>query len=137
MMTNPGIPLIYYGDEIGLAGGGDPDNRRMMPWSDNELNPHQIELRNLISRLSEIRAAHPNLARGRRVTLSSDQDTWVYRMLGCGAGSQEVTVVMNRADSQRSVSVPAGAYSDLVSLETVTGGTLQLDARSVRVLISE
>jgi glycosidase len=32
MFTNPGIPLIYYGDEIGLAGGGDPDNRRMMPW---------------------------------------------------------------------------------------------------------
>ena len=27
MMTSPGIPLIYYGDEIGLAGGGDPDNR--------------------------------------------------------------------------------------------------------------
>ena len=33
LLTNPGVPLIYYGDEIGLAGGGDPDNRRMMPWT--------------------------------------------------------------------------------------------------------
>ena len=28
-----GVPLIYYGDEIGLAGGEDPDNRRDMPWT--------------------------------------------------------------------------------------------------------
>lgn len=35
----PGIPCIYYGDEIGLPGGNDPDNRRMMyfeDWDDNE-----------------------------------------------------------------------------------------------------
>jgi hypothetical protein len=44
MLTNPGVPLIYYGDEVGLAGGGDPDNRRMMPWSDASLNPHQLAL---------------------------------------------------------------------------------------------
>ncbi|MCX6129525.1 MAG: alpha-amylase family glycosyl hydrolase, partial [Proteobacteria bacterium] len=44
MMTSPGIPLIYYGDEIGLAGGGDPDNRRMMIWDDAKLNPHQLLL---------------------------------------------------------------------------------------------
>ncbi|MFY0534764.1 hypothetical protein [Nannocystis pusilla] len=32
MLTQNGIPLIYYGDEIGMAGAGDPDNRRMMDW---------------------------------------------------------------------------------------------------------
>ena len=31
-MTYPGAPSIYYGDEIGLAGGKDPDNRRAFPW---------------------------------------------------------------------------------------------------------
>jgi glycosidase len=30
-MTARGIPMIYYGDEIGMRGGGDPDNRRDFP----------------------------------------------------------------------------------------------------------
>ena len=37
------MPLIYYGDEIGLAGGGDPDNRRMMQW--DNLSGHQTWLK--------------------------------------------------------------------------------------------
>lgn len=32
LLTSRGIPQIYYGDELGLAGGEDPDNRRDMPW---------------------------------------------------------------------------------------------------------
>lgn len=31
-MTVPGVPLIYYGDEVGLLGEADPDNRRPYPW---------------------------------------------------------------------------------------------------------
>lgn len=32
MLAFEGIPLIYYGDECGIMGGEDPDNRRAMPW---------------------------------------------------------------------------------------------------------
>ncbi|MCQ4965238.1 alpha-amylase family glycosyl hydrolase, partial [Bifidobacterium pseudocatenulatum] len=28
----PGIPCVYYGDEAGVEGGKDPDNRRYFPW---------------------------------------------------------------------------------------------------------
>ena len=101
MMTNPGIPLIYYGDEVGLAGGGDPDNRRMMPWEDSMLNEHQRALQSMVQRLGTIRSENPVLARGRRLSLSSSQNTWVYRMVGCGAGSPDVTVAINRADNTR------------------------------------
>jgi len=137
MMTNPGIPLIYYGDEIGLAGGGDPDNRRVMPWNDAELNPHQITLREMISRLANIRAQHPNLSRGRRVSLSADQDTWVYRMLGCGGGSAEVTIAINRADQARDVNLPAGNYLELLGGESLSGGNTSLSPRSMLVLVTE
>jgi glycosidase len=34
LMTTPGVPCIYYGDEIGMPGGNDPDNRRMMHFAD-------------------------------------------------------------------------------------------------------
>lgn len=33
LMTLPGVPMIYYGDEVGLKGEGDPDNRRPFPWN--------------------------------------------------------------------------------------------------------
>jgi glycosidase len=137
LMTNPGIPLLYYGDEIGLAGGGDPDNRRMMPWSDASLNEHQRTLRARVRALARLRAQQRALTRGTRRTLGADRDTWVYSMSGCGGS--EVLVAINRADSSRAVSLPAGAYTDLLeggtaSGGTVSGGTLSLAARSYRVL---
>ena len=33
-MTYPGAPTIYYGDEIGMVGADDPDNRRAMTWGE-------------------------------------------------------------------------------------------------------
>ncbi len=33
LMTLPGVPCVYYGDEAGLTGGKDPDNRKFFPWS--------------------------------------------------------------------------------------------------------
>ncbi len=134
MLTNPGVPLIYYGDEIGLAGGGDPDNRRSMPWSDASLNAHQRALRDRVSQLGRIRGQNPVLGRGRRTNLSSDQDTWVYRMDGCGAGFNAVTVAINRADSARSVNIPAGAYTNLATNMPAMGGSTMIPARSWVIL---
>lgn len=37
-MTWPGCPTIYYGDEVGLCGWSDPDNRRPFPWDNQDIN---------------------------------------------------------------------------------------------------
>ena len=37
LMTIPGVPIVYYGDEVGITGANDPDNRRLMQFQ-NELD---------------------------------------------------------------------------------------------------
>ncbi|MBP1449757.1 MAG: alpha-amylase, partial [Thermoproteus sp.] len=49
-----GTPMVYYGDEVGMEGGGDPDNRRCMDWSRDDGG-----LRDLIRRLSALRPRAP------------------------------------------------------------------------------
>ena len=44
LFTFVGIPSVYYGDEIGLPGGGDPDCRRCMEWDEGRWNKPLFEL---------------------------------------------------------------------------------------------
>ena len=48
-MTWPGCPTIYYGDEVGLAGWSDPDNRRPFPWDNQDKN--LLELHKFLAKL--------------------------------------------------------------------------------------
>ncbi len=134
MMTSPGVPLIYYGDEIGLAGGGDPNNRRPMPWDDTTLNDHQKDLRAQVRALARARATDKALSRGVRTTVSVAADTWVYKMGGCGEVAPDVLVALNRGATATPVGLPDAGYVDTLTGATVPGGSLTLEPRSVRIL---
>lgn len=86
----PGIPAIYYGDEIGLEGGEDPDNRRAMEWDRHRWS---IELRRHIQRLIAVRKAHPALRDGDWQTLLVDDrlDLCVFAR-NCASGTAIVAV---------------------------------------------
>ncbi len=132
LFTNRGVPLIYYGDEIGLAGGGDPDNRRMMQWED--LNSNQIWLKNRVSRLTAIRAQNVALRRGYRVTVTGGHDTFAYRLIGCGP-EEDIYVLVNRGDFESTVhGLPSGNWQELISETPVTGGSgIQVPARDMKI----
>lgn len=60
MMTYPGAPTIYYGDEIGMAGGKDPDCRRGMIWDESKWD---MELYNTAKRYIALRKKYRALRR--------------------------------------------------------------------------
>jgi glycosidase len=62
-MTFVGAPHVYYGDEIGMKGKKDPDNRRPFDW-DWEQRPEAVEMRSLYRDLIHLRLASPVLQRG-------------------------------------------------------------------------
>lgn len=62
-MTWPGAPAVFYGDEVGLTGGADPQNRRPYPWADRGGHP-DLALRATVKRLIALRHAMPVLRRG-------------------------------------------------------------------------
>ena len=53
IMTIPGIPVIYFGDEIGDPGGNDPDNRRVLRFEN--LKDEEVDVKNNVSKLTNIR----------------------------------------------------------------------------------
>ncbi len=75
LLIFPGAPCIYYGDEIGLEGGHDPDSRRAMPWSQEAWNR---DLRAFIRRVIEVRSGHAALRTGGLSVLYAADDLLVF-----------------------------------------------------------
>ena len=113
-LTQSGAPLIYYGDEIGLHGGGDPDNRRTMSF-DPYLSANQSELHERVAAIGRARQDSHALRRGARSQLWVDSDLYVYAR---DSGSGDVAIVgMNKSSGSRSESID-------VSTLDIEGATL-------------
>ena len=112
-----GVPMIYYGDEVGLTGAGDPDNRRMMPL-EQELDASQKSVRDHFQKVAKLRRAHPALRYGNRRPLVAAGDSFAFirRHL-----DDAVLCVWNRAKSESTFEVqvapemPDGTYKDALS----------------------
>ena len=92
--TQPGPPLLYYGDEIGLAGAGDPDNRRMMQW---DRTTAQDILLGRYQELGQLRTELVALQQGERVELWVDDSLYVYAR---GTDEGDVAIVAMHIGSE-------------------------------------
>jgi len=102
VLTLPGVPLVYMGDELGLGGSNDPDNRRLLPTVPAT---DQAEILRRVRELGRARREHPVLAIGARRELWQDDDIYVQaRWLEAAGKVDTVIVAMNKGDN-RTVSV--------------------------------
>ncbi|WP_407676484.1 alpha-amylase family glycosyl hydrolase [Perspicuibacillus lycopersici] len=109
MYTAPGIPIIYYGTEIAMPGGADPDNRRMMEFKDHELIDY-------ISSLSTIRAEHPALTKGEFQLLYDGSSVMAYTRT---YEDEKVLVIINDSSESQITKIATedlGANKQLQSL---------------------
>jgi glycosidase len=102
IMTSRGTPLLYYGDEIAMPGGGDPDNRRDFPggfpgdprnaFTAQGRTIQENDVWNHLARLGGLRKELEPLRRGKTLDLHDEEQQMAYARL---TGREAVLVVFN------------------------------------------
>jgi neopullulanase len=130
-MTYPGAPSIYYGDEIGLEGAHDPDNRRAFPW--HRPDTWDTDLLHDFQRLIALRHAHRSLRRGSYTILHAADDVFAHARQLDG---ETFVVAFNVSKSPRRVDLPLqGLLPDGTGLDEVWGKEpARIDAGMLRGL---
>jgi len=100
VFTYIGSPMIYYGDEIGLEGGNDPDCRRSMPWDETQWNK---EIYNLYRKLISLRKKHPALRTGSFKTLKVFNGVYVYLR---HQEDENIIVILNPRGAYNHIKIP-------------------------------
>ncbi len=146
--TSAGIPMIYYGEEVGRRGGDWPDNRSDMPWGEKKIlpgagAPRDEALRDFYRRLIAIRRGRPALWRGTHSGLATDGDLYIFARRDSASG-EAVVVAVNRAAVAAAATVAAPAEwgaGDVVDLLTESpvarsgdSITLTVPPRSAQIL---
>lgn len=109
LYTLSGIPVLYYGDEVGLAGATDPDSRRVMP-DRADLLPQQKQVGLVAHRLGELRTENAALRRGAHETLSVDRDTYVFTR--SVPGERPIVVLLSKSATSQTLAVAPNALPD-------------------------
>ena len=134
--TARGIPCVYYGTEMEMSGGEDPDNRRMLgPEGIKAARNSQVYGR--LQKLNAIRGASPALQKGKQVRLYTAKDQYAFKRV---FKDSTAYVFLNKGGTTaiiRTGGVKKGSYTELYTgLEVTISGKAEIEvpAHGVRVL---
>lgn len=125
--TLPGFPSVYYGDEAGLTGGGDPFNRKFYPWGKED-----TELIEWYRHLGKIRNSLKVLAEGKFIPYSA--------MLSCVAyfredENEKIMVISNMNSHSIDYYLPGEfQYSKELLFNTPVSESVTVEAESAVIL---
>jgi len=113
LLTMRGIPQIYYGDEIAMPGGNDPDDRRDFPggfpgdpsnaFTAAGRTPEQQDVFGYVHSLLDLRKSHPALRTGKQWHIGWDETYYAFlRELP----DEKLLIVYNNAATERSLKIP-------------------------------
>ncbi|MFN8420542.1 MAG: alpha-amylase family glycosyl hydrolase [Anaerolineae bacterium] len=112
LFTTIGVPMVYYGDEIGMTGENDPDCRKPMQWDSAKWNP---TLTDTFRRLIKARKQHPALVSGEYESLWTFNGISAYRRYNA---EEQLVVILNPRDARNDITIAvdgAGTWCDLLS----------------------
>lgn len=140
IMTIPGIPIMYYGDEIGMPGANDPDNRRMMRFSG--LSQEERSVKGTAAKLVALRRSSLALTYGDTRVLHAAREQFAYLRQYF---DQRALIIMNRSDAPATLTIELPPYANAAGLQARFGKnhtaagqsiTIELPPRSFEVLIN-
>jgi len=113
----PGIPVVYYGEEIGLMGSCDPDNRRPMRFG-SDVTEQEEGLLISISNLNKLRSKYPALSLGDTEVLYAKGP--LLLILKSYLGSK-IIIVINNGDNEEEIHqyIPYGSLKNLITKEDI------------------
>lgn len=104
-MSFEGVPYIYYGDEAGLEGGKDPENRKTYPWKNEDM-----EIMDFYRHCSQFRNRNKVLTYGNTYFIYTGNDD-VFAYTRYDDEYEGILVVLNRSENNQSVSLALKADS--------------------------
>ncbi len=119
--TYPGTPCLYYGDEIGMEGGRDPDNRRAFPWKESEWDQKTLAFTRKAIRL---RRDHVSLRRGEYRPFLTDNARGLFGFLRVHP-KETALVVFNRSKGEQTLLLPQSPSSPKIWLTGENGAVLK------------